>query len=72
MDGKSQLQRMELFGRTHPFDGGDRSAIFHLLDLGHAGQGQLSVHQDRACPTMAVIAGDFGAGQHELLAQHIA
>jgi hypothetical protein len=31
----------------------------------------LSVQQDRACPTLATVAGAFGASQIEMVAEHL-
>jgi hypothetical protein len=36
-----------------------------------AGVHRLSVQQDRACPALATVAGAFGPGQIEMVAEHL-
>jgi hypothetical protein len=53
-----------------PFDGDDRApADLHGQEM--ASVYWLSVQQDRARPTLATVAGAFGASQIEMVAEHL-
>ena len=71
VNGERHLDRVQLFGRADALDGDDRRAIRHAAHLGHAGQGEFAIHDDRAGAAVPIVARDFRAGQEQLLAQDI-
>ena len=64
------LQLGEHAIRRQPFDGDDIAAL-DLAQRHQAGADLLAIQQHRAGAAIAGIAADLGAGQAEILAQHI-
>src|SRR5690606_1970868 len=64
------LERVRLAGAREAFDGGDIPAL-GLPDGGQAGEYGLSVEEDGAGATVALVATLFGAGQAEDIAKRL-
>ncbi len=71
VDDPGQLQGVEMVGVAEALDGGHRGPLADPGHLGHAGADQLVVQDHVAAPALALGAAELGAGEPQLLPQHV-